>query len=133
MKRRSQYYKNKVEEISDISVKFLEIRVRKNGPRFVTGPELKPTSLWQPLGADSAHAPHSHTSWPAARLIMSRALSGNPSIFQIAKQELINRFISHFAPESVVTNLKRTDGLAAVRRSTERDGMWLVVAFHPAI
>ena len=75
--------------------------------------------------------PLCHTSWPVARLTMSRALSANPSIFQNAKQELINRFISHFAPESVITNLKRTDGLAAVRRGTERDGMWLVVGFPP--
>ena len=105
----------------------------KDGSRFVTGPELNPTGLCQPLGADSAHAPHCHTSWPAARLTISRALSGNPSIFQKAKQELINRFISHFAPESVITNLERTDGLAAVRRGTERDGLWLVVAFHPVI
>ena len=133
MKQRSKYYKIKVEEVSDKSVKFLEVRVWKEGSRFITGPEFKPTSLWQPLGADSAHAPHCHTSWPAARLIMSRALSGNPSIFQKAKQELISRFISHFAQESVIRNLKHTDGLAAIRRRSERDGMWLVVGFHPVL
>ena len=64
MKHRSKYYKIKVEEISDRTVKFLEVRVWKHGSRFVTGPEFKPTSLWQPLGADSAHAPHCHMSWP---------------------------------------------------------------------
>ena len=121
MKHRSKYYKIRVEEITDISVKFLEVRVWTDGSRFVTGGEFKPTSLWQPLGTDS-HALHCHTSWPAARL-MSRALSENPFIFQEAKQELINRFISHFAPESVIMNLKRTDGLAAIKRVTERDGM----------
>ena len=103
----------------------------KDGSRFVTGPEFKPTSLWQPLAADSAHAPHCHTSWPAARLTMSCALSGNPCIFLKATQKLINRFISHFAPESVIKNLHRTDGLAAVRRGSERHGMWLVVGFSP--
>ena len=133
MKHRSKYYKIKVEEVSDISVKFLEVRERKEGSRFITGPEFKPTSLWQPLGSDSAHAPHFHTSWPAARLTMSRALSGNPSIFQKAKQELISRFISHFAQESVIKNLKHTDGLAAIRRASECDGMWLVVGFHPVL
>ena len=51
MKHRSKYYKIKVEVISDITVKFLEVRVWKDGSRFVTGPEFKPTSLWQPLGA----------------------------------------------------------------------------------
>ena len=30
-------------------------------------------------------------------------------------------------------NLKRTDGLAAVNGVTERDGMWLVVGFHPVV
>ena len=49
MKHRSKYYKIKVEEISDITVKFLEVRIWKHGSRFVTGPEFKPTSLWQPL------------------------------------------------------------------------------------
>ena len=132
MKRRSKYYKIKVEEISDIPVKFLEVRVWKDGSRFVTGPEFKPTNLWQPLGPDRCSSLR-HTSWSAARLTRSRALSGNPSIFQKTNQELINRFISHFAPESVITNLKRTDGLAAVRRGTERDGMWLVVGFHTVI
>ena len=80
MKHRSKYYKIKVEEISDITVQFLEVRVWKHGSRFVTGPEFKPTSLWQPLGADSAHVPHCQMSWPAARLTMSRALSGTPAI-----------------------------------------------------
>ena len=122
-----------MEEISDISVKFLEVRVWKDGSRFVTGPEFKPTSLWQPLGTDNAHSHHCLTSWPAARLIVFRALLGNLSIFQKAKQELINRFILHFAPESVIMNLKRTDYLAAVKRVTERDGIWLVVGFHPVI
>ena len=133
MKRRSKHYKIKVEEISDMSVTFLEVREWKDGSRFVRSPEFKPTSLWQPLGADSAHAPHCHTSWPAARLTMSRPLSGNPSIFQKAKQELINWFMSHFSPESVITNLKRTHGRAAVRRAAERDGMWLVVRFHTVL
>ena len=128
MKRKS---KIKVEEVSDVSVKCLEVRVWKAGSRFVTGPEFKPTGLWQPLGADSAHAPHCHASWPAARLTRSRALSRDPSIFQKAKQEMINKFISHIAPESVIANLKRTDGLAALRRTTERDEMWLVVGFQP--
>ena len=73
MKHRSKYYKIKIEEISDISVKYLEVRVWEDGSRFVRGPEFKPTSLWQPLGTDGAHAPH-YTSWPAARLIMSRCL-----------------------------------------------------------
>ena len=67
----------------------------------------------------------------AARLTMSRALSGNPSIFQKAKQEVINRFITHFAHESVIMNLERTDGLAAVKRITERDGIWHVVGLSP--
>ena len=58
---------------------------------------------------------------------------GNPSIFQKAKQELINRCISHFAPESVIMIIQRTSGLAAVKRVIERDGMWLVVGFHPVI
>ena len=133
MTHRSKCYKIKKKKISDISVKFLEVRVWKDGSLFVTGPAFKPTSLWQPLGTDSAHASHCHTSLPAARLIMSRALSGNPSIFQKAKQELINRFIAHFAPESVIMNLRRTDGLAALKRVTERDGMWLVVGFHTVI
>ena len=64
----------------------------------------------------------------AARLTMSRALSGNPSIFQKAKQEVINRFITHFAPESVIMNLERTDGLAAVKRvqNATESGMLLV-------
>ena len=30
-------------------------------------------------------------------------------------------------------NLKRTDGVAAVKRVSERDGMWLVVGFHSVI
>ena len=72
MKRKS---KIKVEEVSDVSVKCLEVRVWKAGSRFVTGSEFKPTGLWQPLGADSAHAAHCHASWPAARLTRSRALS----------------------------------------------------------
>ena len=46
MKHRSKYYKIKVEEISDITVKFLEVRVWKHGSRSVTGLEFKPTSLW---------------------------------------------------------------------------------------
>ena len=79
MKDRCKYYEIKVEVVSETSVKFLEVRVWKEGSRFVTGPEFKPTSLRQPLGADSAHAPHCHTPRSAARLAMSRALSGNPS------------------------------------------------------
>ena len=133
MKHRSKYYKIKAEEISDITVKFLEVRVWKHGSRFVTGPEFKPTSLWQPLGADSAHVPHCHMSWPAARLTMSRALSGTPAIFQKAKQELINMFTSHFAPEPIIKHLRKIDGLAAIRRGSKFDGMWLVVGFHPVI
>ena len=62
---------------------------------------------------------------------MSRALSGTPAIFQKAKQELINRFISHFAPESIIDNLRQIDGLAAIRRGSQFHGMWLVVGFHP--
>ena len=84
MKRRNKYYKIEVGEISDVSVNFLEVRVWTAGSRFVTLTEFKPTSLWQPLGADSAHAPHCHMSWPAARLTMSRALSRDPSTFQKA-------------------------------------------------
>ena len=57
IKHRSKYYKIKVEEVCDTSTKFLEVRVMKEGSRFITLPEFKPTSLWQPLGADSAHAP----------------------------------------------------------------------------
>ena len=128
MKHRSKYYKIKVEEISDMSVIFLEVRVWKDGSRFVTGPEFKPTSLWQPLGTDSVHAHRCHTSWPAARLTMSQALSESQSFHF---PELINRFITHFAPESVIMNLKRTDGLAAVKRVTERDGIWHVVGLSP--
>ena len=128
MKHRNKYYKIKVEEISDITVKFLEGRVWKHCSRFVTGPEFKPTSLWQPLGADSAHAPHCHMSWPAAHLTMSRALSGTTAIFQKAKQELINRFTSHFAPEPIIKNLRKIDGLAAIRRGSKFDGIWRV--FH---
>ena len=90
MKRRSKHCKIIVEEISNISVKFLKVREWKDGSHFVTSPKFKPTSLWQLLRVDSAHAPHCHTSWPAARLTLSRALSGNPSIFQKAKQELVS-------------------------------------------
>ena len=133
VKHRSKCHKIKVEGISDITVKFLEVRVWKHGSRFVTGPEFKPTSLWQPLGADSAHAPHCHMSWPAARLTMSRALSGTPAIFQKAKQELINRFTSHVAPEPIIKNLRKIDGLAAIRRGSKFDGIWLVVGFHPVV
>ena len=63
---------------------------------------------------------------------MSRAVSRGLSIFQRAKQKLTNKF-SHFAPEPVIANLKRTNGLAAIRRKTERDGKWLVVGFHRVI
>ena len=120
-----------MEEISDVSVNFLGVRVWKAGSRFVTGPEFKPTSSWQPLRADSAHAPHCHTLWPAARLTTPCALSRDPSIFKKAKQELINRFLSHFASESVTAHLKRTDRLAAIGRKTERDGMWACCRFPP--
>ena len=130
----TKHYKIKVEEISDIPVKFLEVRVWKDGSRFVTSPEFKPTKSVATIGSrQRSFSSLRHTSWSAARLTRSRALSGNPSIFQKANQELIGGFISHFAPESVITNLKRTDGLAAVRRGTERDGMWLVVGFHTVI
>ena len=128
MKHRSKYHKIKVEEISDITVKFLDVRGWKQGSRFVTGREFKPTSLWQPLGADSAHAPHCHTSWPAARITMSRALSGTPGIFQKAKQELINRFTSNF-----FTGAHHRKPLTAIRRGSKFDGMWLVVGFHPMV
>ena len=64
----------------------------------------------------------------AARLTMSQALSESQSFHF---PELINRFITHFAPESVIMNLKRTDGLAAVKRVTERDGIWHVVGLSP--
>ena len=82
MKHRSKYNKIKVEEISDMTVKFLEVRVWKHGSRFVTGPDFKPTSLWQPLGADSAHAPHCHMSWPACAPHHVSCTVGNTSHLQ---------------------------------------------------
>ena len=53
--------KSKLRTFSEVTVKFLQARVWK-GSRFVTAPALKSTNLWQPLGYDRAHAPHSHTS-----------------------------------------------------------------------
>ena len=57
MKPQKPILQIKVEEISDISVKFLEVRVWKDGSRFVTGLQFKPTSLWQSLGADLRASP----------------------------------------------------------------------------
>ena len=33
----------------------------------------------------------------------------------------------------MIKNLKHADGLAAIRRCSERDGIWLVVGFHPVL
>ena len=63
---------------------------------------------------------------------LARFLATLPSSRK-AKQELTSRFISHFAQESVIKNLKHTNGLAAIRRGSESDGMWLAVGFHPVL
>ena len=62
MKIRSKYNEVKVANISRVTVTFLEVGVWKEGSRFVTPPEFKPTSPWQPQGYDSAHAPHCRAS-----------------------------------------------------------------------
>ena len=94
------------------SVEFLEVRIWKEGSRFVTAPEFKLTSLWQPVGYDSAH-----TSWRSARVVMSRSRTRSANMVVTAKSELIERFREHFAPESVIQNLQYTDGMPAIKHA----------------
>ena len=103
MKRRRKYNEVKVANISRVTVTFLEVGVWKEGSRFVTPPEFKPTSPWQPLGYDSAHAPHCRHHHVSRSAI-------SPIMFMRAKSELIKRFREHFAPESAATILQNTDG-----------------------
>ena len=92
----------------------------------------KPTSLWQPLGYTSDHAPHCHTSWPSARIIMSRAPTRSPNMSMKAKSELIKRFREHFAQELVINILQDTDGMPAIKHDRSQKQMRLSIGFHPA-
>ena len=72
------------------------------------------------IGSGQCHAPHCHISWPAARITMSRALSGTSAIFQQVYLALC-------------TGAHHRKPLTAIRRGSKFDGMWLVVGFHPMV
>ena len=118
--------------ISDVAMKFLEVRVWNEGARLVTAPEFKPTSLWQLLGYNSAHAPHCHTSWPIAGIIMPRALKRSSIMFK-ATSELIERFREHITMDSVIKMLQDTHGMPAIQHDRSQKNFGSSIGFHPAI
>ena len=93
MRRRAVPFKIKVEETTNDSMEFMELRITKNlkRKRYDLGAREKFQPLHVPLSHDSCHHPSIH-SWPAAMLQRRLNYVSTAALCEEALQDMHKRF-----------------------------------------
>ena len=139
-KKRTKYFKMKVETITHDEVQFLEVVIFKDGQRLGIKPYFKPTAVGIPLSAASAHPVHVHWSWPFALMRRYLMLTSNKRQKKEAAKFIIKRFRMHHSSKVMIKSLKeyavRCIGnefpLAKKPQQEKHEVLWITVGFHPA-
>eukprot|EP00933_Yihiella_yeosuensis_P044464 TRINITY_DN39620_c0_g1_i1.p1 TRINITY_DN39620_c0_g1~~TRINITY_DN39620_c0_g1_i1.p1 ORF type:complete len:635 (+),score=76.46 TRINITY_DN39620_c0_g1_i1:476-2380(+) len=134
------YFKVLCERVSRTEVRFLDVRVWKQGVAFLSAPTWKPTSLGIPLCLSSAHPPHVHSSWPVGLIKRLGSLASRAADAENAKKILIARFKNHLASPAILHLLEATPTWGKPRRQHACQQMqhdqpvqWLTLGYHPAL
>jgi len=140
--QRCGYFRAGIDDISHITVKFLDVRIIKNPARYIIVPSFKESMMCNhPLACDSAHPPRIHTSWPIMQVRRIGRLCNDMHAAECAKEKYISRFISHFTPTALINRMRATP-LTIAKFETPQKGhsagvhpniWWLPLGYHPLL
>ena len=91
MREQASFYDIVIEEVSLVSLRFLDVMVSRSGDRIVTTPALKDPCLCRRLARTSAHHWSIHTSWPRMMMRRLEKLASDPDDVCAYKAELSTR------------------------------------------
>ena len=127
-----RYFHVKCEEVSSISVEFLDVRVNILQDRFQVQPKFKDASLARPLEVSSIHPRHVHESWPrgvASRLI---SLASDAAAAREAVEIFSKRLRDFHHPPSIVNAVEQTLHSNRSSSANIQPMVRIVLPYHPA-
>ena len=136
-KQRAGYFNVLIEEVSDIGVDFLQVRVSRRGHRFEAHPKYKASKMGMPLEGESSHPRSIHRTWPITMIGGITTMSTRHEYAEIAKNTVIQRFRNFLAPDTLIAAMRNTPVWTIKARSIkDTDGdeakiVWLPIPFHP--
>lgn len=134
MRSRASYFVIGVDEASRDGVKFLNVKVSRDGRHFRCAPFTKCTALLRPLDVSSMHVPHVHLAWPKAQVASLGKLANSEAGVEEAKQAFISRMRHFAAPNVLLRVLQDTESRSDQcnrGRSARPTSMWIRLPYHP--
>ena len=125
MQSLSECFKLKIEEVSTVELRYLDMTIRREEDRLVTLPFLKNPRLSRRLSASSAHAHEVHAAWPRMMLRRIGALSHSLEAKNEYEIELTKRLENDgclLVPQRVCRVLRSKPDIFV---------LWLPVGYHP--
>ena len=145
MKRRSRFFKLKIESISDFSAVMLDLEISK-GVRFKKtgcldiGIHVKSTSQGAALSSKSCHLPSVHESWPISRLLHYQSCCSHVSFFRVAALKFLSKIKASDSDHPCLTRVAEAivHGRPVSNDSVSRMKMnskctRLIVPYHPSL
>ncbi len=135
---RSSCFKLELEEISDTSVKYLDLEVTKEKGWYKATPYIKPSNLGIPLGIQSSHPLSVHLSWPKGVLNRLSTLTHSQQDLTAVHKLFVERLHQSFHHPLLVSQVANLQLVPKKASRTIKDGekgqnLWCVLPFHPAL
>ena len=94
MKRLADLFELKVESVSTVEMRYLDLMVRREGDRIMALPYLKDPGLSRRLSRESAHPWAVHAAWPRMMLKRGEKLTDSNEALVAYNDELRSRFLA---------------------------------------
>ena len=135
MDRLAEWFVLKIEEVSTVSIRFLDISVRRDGDRLICSPFLKDPGLARRLSACSAHPLAVHKSWPKVMLRRMGLLSNSEQEALAFVEEMTRRLMRDgcLVPPEAAASSSAVGGVRVKRRGQRGElcTLWLPLRYHP--
>ena len=122
----ASFFEPKTEDCSTVELRYLNLRIRREGNRLITLPFLKDPGLSRRLSRLSAHPHEIHAAWPRMLLKKVAALTN----VDVAKVECIKELTERFINDGCLVSHDRVK----TRRSLGKGHdcvFWMPTGYHP--
>ena len=127
MRRLSGCFELKVEEVSTVELRYLDVVLRREDDRIVTYPYLKDPGLSRRLSCKSAHPREIHLAWPKMMLQRVPSLSNSDGGVAAYNAELLRRLYN----DGCLVHLTHNKNMKSLKRVSRSSMLWLPMGYHP--
>ena len=130
MRGLADFFVLKIEDVSTVQIRYLDLVLRRELDSIISLPHLKDPALSRRLSRLSAHAIGIHSAWPKMMLNRIEALSSSSEAKCEYRIELTKRLMHDGCLIPTVSTFSRKVSAVLGARPTPTN-LWLSVGYHP--